>query len=572
VHDLVIRGGTIVDGTGAERSTGDVAVDGGALTQVGGKAGPARREIGADGRLVAPGWIDVHTHYDGQATWDPLLAPSSWHGTTTVLFGNCGVGFAPCRAADRDGLIDLMEGVEDIPGAVLSEGLSWAWESFPDFLDMLEGQSRAIDVAAQVPHHPLRVYVMGERALRGEAATADDIAAMRGLVEEGLRAGAFGLTTSRTIQHRTTDGAWVPGYHAANDELLGIGEALGNVGTGTFGMLVDFDDEEAEFAWMRRQAREQGRPVWFLLTDRLSDPDRWRRLMAGVHRARDEGLPVAAQVPCRPVGLILGLSTSLTPFNARPSFAALADLDPDTRLARLRDPAVRDAILSETPTDDLIERIQDAHRHTVSRWDRLYMLDDPPNYEPDAERSIAQMAKQAGCAPDAFAYDYLVGGDGNRTLFFPITNYVAGDLETTREMMLDPGTLLGLSDGGAHYGVICDASMPTFLLTHWARDRTRGPKLPLEWLVKRQTADNADFFGFHDRGRLAEGKRADINIIDHEALRLHPPEIVHDLPAGGRRLTQRVEGYAMTIVAGQPIYEDGEHTGALPGKLVRNKL
>jgi N-acyl-D-amino-acid deacylase len=570
VHDVVIRAGTIVDGSGNARFTGDIAIDGDRLVQVGGKAGPGRREVDAEGRLVAPGWIDVHTHYDGQATWDPLLAPSSWHGATTVLFGNCGVGFAPCRAEDRDALIDLMEGVEDIPGAVLAEGLSWEWESFPDYLDALERLPRAIDVAAQVPHHPLRVYVMGERALRRESARADDIARMRSLVEQGLMAGAFGFTTSRTIQHRTVGGAPVPGFHAQNEELLGIGEALGRTGRGAYGMLIDFVDEEGEFDWIRQQARDQGRPIWFLLTDRLNDPQRWQRLMARVSAARAEGLPVAAQVPCRPVGLILGLVTSLTPFNARPTFAALSDLDPAERLARLRDPEVRAAILSESPAEDLIDLIQEQHRHTTSRWDRLYVLGDPPNYEPEPERSISYMAAKAGCEPDAYAYDYLVGGDGGRTLFFPVTNYVSGDLEPTRKMMMDPGTLIGLSDGGAHYGVICDASMPTFLLTHWARDRTRGPQLPLEWLVKRQTADNADFFGFKDRGRLAVGMRADVNVIDHDVLRLHPPEIIRDLPAGGRRLVQRVDGYAMTLVAGQAVLEEGEHTGAMPGRLVRN--
>jgi N-acyl-D-amino-acid deacylase len=569
MHDLVIRGGTIVDGSGADRVAGDVAIDRGILTQVGGKAGPGKREVDADGQLVLPGWVDVHTHYDGQATWDPVLAPSSWHGVTTIMFGNCGVGFAPCRPEDRGRLIDLMEGVEDIPGIVLSEGLKWDWESFPEFLDALEGQPRAIDIAAQVPHHPVRVFVMGERALRHEPATAVDIAAMRQIVEEGLRAGAFGFTTSRTDLHRTYSGENVPAYFAQVDEFLGIGEALGAIGRGAFGMLSDFVDEEIEFDWIRKQAREQGRPVWFLLTDRLSDPLRWTRLMAGVQAAQNDGLPVAAQVACRPVGLILGLLTSMTPFSARPSFAALSKLDPETRLARLKEPGVRAAILNEESAQHLLDPLSPPHRYAMTRWDRLYILGDPPEYEPDDSLSVAHMAAAASTTPAAFAYDYLTADDGQRTLFFPVTHYVTGDHEPIREMLTAPGTLVGLSDGGAHCGIICDASMPTYLLTHWARDRTRGDQLPLEWLVKRQTADNADFFGFADRGRLEPGMRADINVVDHAGLRIRPPELAHDLPAGGRRLIQKVDGYSMTLVAGEPVFEKGEHTGELPGKLVR---
>ncbi|MDQ2805007.1 MAG: amidohydrolase family protein, partial [Pseudomonadota bacterium] len=354
MHDVVIRGGTIVDGSGAAASVGDVAIDGGLIASVGGKAGPARRVIDADGMLVTPGWVDVHTHYDGQATWDPVLAPSSWHGVTTVLFGNCGVGFAPVRERDRQNLIDLMEGVEDIPGIVLAEGLKWDWESFPEFLDALERVPRTIDVAAQVPHHPLRVYVMGDRAIRREAATADDIAKMRALTEAALRAGAFGFTTSRTDQHKTSEGALVPGRHAEDMELLGIGAALGAAGTGTFGMLSDFDDEAAEFAWMRQLYRDTGRPLWFLLTDRGSDPARWRRLMGHVHAARDEGAAISAQVGARQVGLILGLRTTLNPFTAKPSFVAIERLPWPERLARLREPGIRAAILAEPSSEALL--------------------------------------------------------------------------------------------------------------------------------------------------------------------------------------------------------------------------
>ena len=570
MHDTVICGGTIVDGSGAAAFTGDLAITDGRIASVGGKAGPARRTIDADGLLVTPGWVDVHTHYDGQATWDPVLAPSSWHGCTTVLFGNCGVGFAPVRKQDRQSLIDLMEGVEDIPGIVLAEGLRWDWESFPDYLDALERLPRTIDVAAQIPHHPLRVYVMGDRAIRREVATTDDIAAMRALTEDALRAGAFGFTTSRTDQHKTRAGELVPGRHAEDVELLGIGAALGATGMGTFGMLSEFEDEPSEFAWMRQLHRETGRPMWFLLTDRPKDPQRWRRLLAGARAAREEeGASISAQVAARQVGLILGLRTSLCPFTPKPSFSALADLSDAQRLAKLRDPAVRAAILSEQDSEAVLALLPPLNREIAKRWDRLFVLGDPPDYEPPPERSIAAMAAAAGVPPMQFAYDYLTEGEGDRLLFYPVVNYTDGDLATVRNMLVDPDTILGLSDGGAHCGVICDASMPTFMLTHWVRDRHRGPRLPLEWTVRRQTSETADYFGFTDRGRLAPGMKADVNVIDHDRLVLHHPELIYDLPAGGKRLVQRVDGYRATLVSGIPIFENGADTGARPGRLVR---
>lgn len=569
MHDVVIRGGTIVDGTGAAAFTGDLAIDGDRIASVGGKAGPARREIEAGGLLVTPGWVDVHTHYDGQATWDPVLAPSSWNGCTTILFGNCGVGFAPVRPQDRQALIDLMEGVEDIPGIALAEGLKWNWESFPQYLDALEELPRTIDVAAQIPHHPLRVFVMGQRAIRREIATAEDIGAMRALTLDALRAGAFGFTTSRTDQHKTTAGELVPGRHAEDIELLGIGAALGEAGAGTFGMLSDFEDEASEFAWMRKLHKDTGRPLWYLLTDRASDPQRWRRLMKHTHAARADGAAISAQVAARQVGLILGLRTTLNPFTAKPSFIALAHLGAAERLARLRDPAVRARILAEPDSEELLAKLPPLNRAIATRFDRLFVLGDPPDYEPGPERTIAHMARVAGQPGAAFAYDYLTGGDGERMLFFPAVNYNNGDLSEVREMMLDDATVVGLSDGGAHCGVICDASMPTFALTHWVRDRTRGPRLPLEWMVKQQTADTAAYFGFTDRGRLAPGMKADVNVIDMKRLQLHHPELVFDLPAGGKRLIQRVDGYRATLVSGVPIFEEGADTGARPGKLVR---
>jgi len=570
MHDIVIRGGSIIDGTGRPAFTGDLAIESERIAVVGGKAGRGRRVIDADGFLVTPGWVDVHTHYDGQATWDPILAPSSWHGVTTILFGNCGVGFAPVRPQHRDALIDLMEGVEDIPGPVLAEGLKWDWQSFPDFLDALERMPRSIDVAAQVPHHPLRVYVLGERAIRRERATADDIAEMRRLTEEAVRAGAFGFTTSRTNAHKTTSGEMVPGRFAEIDELTGIGQGLGAAAAGTFGMNSDFEDEEAEFAWITRLGKETGRPIWFLLTDRPTDPPRWRRIMAAVHAASDAGASVTAQVAGRPVGVILGVATSLNPFAIRERYKPVESLPLAERLVRLRDPAVRRAILDDRPSPALLSRFGPLVQLVAAQWDRMYVMGDPPDYEPRAETSVAAIAAREGRTPDEVAYDYLTAEVGN-FLFFPVTGYTRDNHEPIREMLTDPATLLGLGDGGAHVAMIVDASAPTYMLTHWGRDRKRGPGLPLEYVVKRQTSETADFFGFHDRGRLEPGKRADINLIDFDQLRLHPPEVVHDLPAGGKRLVQRAEGYAATLVAGIPVFERGEHTGAKPGRLVRHR-
>jgi N-acyl-D-aspartate/D-glutamate deacylase len=569
MHDIVIRGGTILDGTGAAAFAGDVAIDRDHLSQVGGKAGPGKRDIDANGLLVTPGWVDVHTHYDGQATWDPVLVPSSWHGVTTILFGNCGVGFAPVRSEHREGLIDLMEAIEDIPGTALAEGLKWDWESFPDYLDALDRMPRTIDIGAQIPHHPLRVYVMGDRGINREAATQDDIAEMRRLTEVALRAGAFGFTTSRTYSHKTNAGELVPGHFAEEAELYGIGQAMASVGAGAFGMNSDFVDEDAEFAWMTRLSRETERPVWFLLTDRAKDPARWKRLMKHVHAARAQGAQITAQVAGRPVGIIMGVAGSFNPFSIRQSYLPLDALMPQERLRRLREPELRRQLLSEEPSERQLSRLSQARQDMVGRWDRMYvMAGATPDYEPTPDKSIAAIAARGNSSPPEVAYDYLTEGL-DRFLFFPIVNYSDGDHQTVREMLTDSGTLLGLSDGGAHCGAIVDASVPSFMLTHWARDRSRGPGLPLPQLVKMQTSETADFFGFADRGRLATGLRADVNLIDFDRLRLHQPEVVADLPAGGRRLVQRVEGYRATLVAGTPVFENGEDTGARPGRLVR---
>jgi N-acyl-D-amino-acid deacylase len=567
MHDIVIRGGTIIDGTGKAAFTGDVAIDGERVAAVGGKQGPARRDIDASGLLVTPGWVDVHTHYDGQAMWDPLLAPSCWHGVTTVMFGNCGVGFAPVKKEHRGALMDLMEGVEEIPNPVLAAGLTWEWETFPQFMDALERRPRAIDIAAQAAHLPTRVYVMGDRAVRREAATPDDIAEMRKLTIEALQCGAFGFTTSRTDSHKTPDGELVASRDADDHELLGIGSALGVTGTGAFGMNSDFDDEEFELRWMRKLAKQTGRPVWFLLTDRYEDPQRWRRLIKAVHEARAQGLPITAQIAGRPIGVMMGIGTALNPFTVRPSYKALESLPIPEQRARLRDPELRRKILAEKPSVAEVAKLAQFRQLITSRFDKFFVMGNPPDYEPAPEKSVAAIAAREGRSPDEVAYDYILGEA--QYLYFPVVNYTVGDHEPIREMLNDPACLLGLSDGGAHCTSIVDAGVPTFMLTHWSRDRSRGPKLPVEMLIRRQTSETADFFGLADRGRLAPGLRADVNLIDYDRLQVQKPELVHDMPAGGRRFVQKVDGYEATLVAGKPIFERGEHTGALPGRLVR---
>ena len=567
MHDIVIRGGTIIDGTGQAAFSGDVAIAGDRIVGVGGKQGPARRDIDAAGLLVTPGWVDVHTHYDGQAMWDPLLAPSCWHGVTTVMFGNCGVGFAPVKKHDRQTLMDLMEGVEEIPNPVLAAGLNWEWESFPEYMDELERRPRAIDIAAQIAHLPLRVYVMGDRAVRREPATSDDIAEMRRLTIEALRCGAFGFTTSRTDSHKAPDGELVPSRDADDLELLGIGSALGVTGTGAFGMNSDFDDEEYELRWMRKLAKETGRPVWFLLTDRYADPQRWRRLMKAVHEARAQGLPLTAQMAGRPIGVMMGIGTALNPFTVRPSYKQLESLPIEEQRRRLRDPEMRRKILADQPSGAEIAKLAQFRQVVAQRFDKFFIMGNPPDYEPGPEKSVAAIAQREGRSPEEVAYDYII--EEGQYLYFPVVNYVTGDHGPILEMLNDPACLLGLSDGGAHCTSIIDAGMPSYMLAHWGRDRSRGPKLPLELLVKRQTSETSEFFGLNDRGRLAPGLRADVNVIDFDALKLHKPELVHDMPANGRRFIQRVEGYEATLVAGTPIFERGQHTGAMPGRLVR---
>jgi len=565
MHDLVIRGGTIVDGTGRARFTGDVATSAGVISALGAVAHRGRREIDARGLLVAPGWVDVHTHYDGQVTWDPMLAPSSWNGVTTLVMGNCGVGFAPRRPGQEQFLIELMEGVEDIPGTALHEGIEWRWESFPEYMDALGAMPRILDVAAQVPHCALRAYVLGERAHDLDLTDAE-IAEMARLTVEAMRAGAVGFSTSRTILHRSRHGL-VPGTHSKPEELLAIGSALGAAGHGVFEMVSDLQGQEPDLTWMREFCQATGRVLTFALAQSPIQPTAWRETLARIDALGEQGLRIVPQVPCRPTGMLYGLQSSLHPFITHPTYRdELARLPLAERVARMRAPEVRARLLAEEPsTDNVIARI------LMTNWSQIYPLGDPPDYEPTPESSVAATAARTGRRPEEVVYDWLVERDGRQFLFAPLANYVDGNFDALREMMLHPRTVLGLSDGGAHCGLICDASMPTYLLTHWVRDRSRGARIPLEHAVRLQTGNTAAVYGLHDRGTLEVGKKADVNVIDLDALRLHAPEMVFDLPGGGRRLVQHVDGYRATIVAGEVTFENGEATGAMPGRLVRGR-
>ena len=568
-HDLVIRGGSVVDGTGAPAHTADVAIDDGVVTAVGSVDERGDREIDATGLLVTPGWVDVHTHYDGQATWDDELAPSSWHGVTTAVMGNCGVGFAPAAPDRHEWLIGLMEGVEDIPGTALAEGISWEWETFPEYLDALARRHWTMDIGTQVPHGAVRAYVMGERGARNEPATPEDIAAMAAIVREAVDAGALGFSTSRTLAHIAIDGEPVPGTFAAEDELFGIGAALGDLGAGIFELAPmgsageDVVAPEKEVDWMCRLSAAIGRPVTVALLQVDPAPDLWRELMDRSLEAVAAGAQVYPQVAGRSTGLLSGLQTTYCLFDVIPAYAELRSrLGFDELVAALREPDVRQRILSFEPDAATAERLAGA-------YDKTYVLGTPPDYEPGPDRTIAAIAAREGRHPLEVAYDAMLADDGRAMLLVPILNYSDGSLEPIREMLLHPRAALGLADGGAHVGVICDASTPTFMLTHWVRDRTRGDRLPLEWVVRKQTRDTARLYGLDDRGTLEPGMLGDVNVIDLDHLGLRNPEAAADLPAGGVRLVQRADGYVATVKRGVVTYEHGVDTGARPGRLVR---
>ena len=559
---LVIRGGTVVDGTGGDPYEADVAILDGQIQAIGGTIPKGAEEIDARGKLVVPGFVDVHTHYDAQATWGDRLSPSTWNGVTTVLMGYCGVGFAPCHENQRDMLVKLMEGVEDIPEVVLNEGLPWNWHTFPDYLNALAARRYDADVATQVPHAALRVYVMGQRGADREPATERDRQLMAELTAEGLRAGALGFSTSRTLNHRTLDGKHIPTLRAEEAELTAIAHAMRDTGRGWMQIVSDFEDQADEFALFRRLAVASGRPVTLTLLQSDTRPDGWRELLADIAEANAAGLRITGQVRSRPTSVLLGFELSQNPFSGRPSYKAIAGLPFEQRLVALRDPAFRARVLAED-----FEGSGRARR--VERWARMFPLGDPPDYEPAPEKSVAARAAREGRTPEDVAYDLLLENGGRGILYLPVTNYAAGNLDVGRDMIADPNTLIGLGDGGAHVGIMCDATATSYTLTHWTRDRGRGELFPVSWIVKRLTADNAAAIGLHDRGLVQVGKKADLNILDYDRLRLRGPEIVYDMPAGGKRLVQRTEGFDATIVSGEIVYRNGAATGALPGRLVR---
>ncbi len=558
-HSLVIRQGTIVDGTGAEPFVGDVAVDGGRIVGVGEVEGDADVELDATDRLVTPGFVDIHTHYDGHATWSTHLAPSSEHGVTTVVTGNCGVGFAPCRSDDHDRLIGLMEGVEDIPEVVMSAGLTWDWESFPEYLDCLGARRFDMDVATQVPHAPLRLFVMGDRALTREPATPDDVATMRSLAQQAVLAGALGFSTSRSINHRASDGTPTPSLAAESGELVGIAGGLGEVGIGVLQVISDFDDVDAEFSILRQMVEVSGRPLSTSLIQFHHVADRWRRVLDLIESARADGVDIVGQVSGRPIGLIFGFGVARNPFMATASYLEIAGWADADRWQELRTPERRRRILSEFPGG-----ARGPAAAMMTNFAGMYDFDNPDGYEPSASQAMMSRANTIGADPVAFTYDHLAEGG---VLYVPAANFAANSISAVETMLASTSTILGLGDGGAHCGIICDASLPTYMLERWSE--LRGGPMPVESVVKALTSEAAAAVGLHDRGSLTVGHRADLNVIDPDRLHLHPPELVRDLPEGGGRLGQPATGYDATVVAGQVTYRHGSPTGALPGRLVR---
>jgi N-acyl-D-aspartate/D-glutamate deacylase len=553
-----------------------VAVTDGLITEVGKVEGDARRTLEANGRLVTPGFVDIHTHYDAQATWDPHLLPSGWHGVTTAVCGNCGVGFAPARPDRREWLIGLMEGVEDIPGAALSEGIQWDWETFPEYLDALDRAPMAVDLGTHVPHGSVRAYVMGERGARNEAATSEDIAAMYQIVKDGLEAGALGFSTSRTMGHRAVDGEPVPGTFAQEDELFGIGQALADSGRGVFelagaGAAGDMagdgpDSALSEIDWMHRLSSKIGRPVSFAMLQFDSRPNQWRELLDICEQTRADGAEVIAQFAARPFGILTGHQTEANPFLNRPAYAEIADLPLAERVKRLRDPAVRARILGD---ERMVGEGFGSLLDVPEMLKKIFPMGDPPDYEPGPEKSIAAIAEREGRDAAEVLYDHMLGDDGRELLLLPFFNYSNHDLEPMHEMIESPVTVLSLGDGGAHCGIICDASLQTFMLTHWVRDRERGPRISLERAIHRMTQDTARVYGLLDRGVIAPGYKADFNVIDFDNLKLRRPEMAFDLPGGARRLLQKSEGYDYTLVSGEVVMENGKATAARPGRLLR---
>lgn len=566
MYDILIKRGKIVDGSGAPAFVGDVAIQNGVIAEVGALIeAPAARVIDASGMLVTPGFVDIHTHYDAQATWDPFVTPSGWHGCTTVVMGNCGVGFAPVRPEDREWIINVMEGVEDIPGSALTEGIQWAWETFPEYIDALERMPRAVDVATQVPHSAVRCYVMGKAGSENDDATPEQIEEMKAITVEALRAGALGFSTSRTPLHRSAEGTLVAGTFAQLDELKAFGLALKEAGFGVFEAALEHIKVPSEMFWLREIAETSGQTVLFNLSQTWEYPEMWKQVVEQLDDAAAHGVPLYAQAAGRAIGILMGFEGSAHPFLVYPEYwGAVGGLDGDAKLAKLLEPEVRAKILADSPVD-----AGDFANFIATSFDKMYLFSEFQDYEPDASQSVAARAQALGKTPQEVAYDALCANEGKGFLYFPLFNYADRSLEPLFKMHNHSRIFMGLSDGGAHCGAICDAGMPTFMLTHWTRDRSRGEKIALERIIHRQTRQTAEIYGLRDRGLLKPGYRADVNVIDYENLRLDSPRMVRDLPAGGRRLLQQAHGYKMTICAGQVILENDVPTDARPGRVVR---
>ena len=565
--DLIIRNGTVIDGSGAPGRVSDILIKDGLIKKVGNldDSYQSKKEIDASGYIVTPGFVDIHTHYDGQATWDNYLSPSSWHGVTTALMGNCGVGFAPVRDDDHDKLISLMEGVEDIPEVVLTEGLDWQWNTFSDYLNVLQKRSFDMDIGAQIPHGALRLYVMGQRGSDREVATEDDIKKMAKISAEAIEDGAIGFTTSRTIFHKTSKGELVPSFDAAGNELIKIAEEIGKTGKGVLQLVSDFLGGYEEFKMLEEMVKISGRPLSITLAQTDGTKYGYKDLLKWIETSANNGFPIRAQAAGRPIGLMLGLNLTLNPFSGHPSYIKISHLSLNERVEIMKGEDFRNKILNENGSSDngLVKSI-------LRNMDNIYLLDKIPDYEPLKETSIGAMAEKSKKEINEFIYDILLRDNGNALLYYPIGNYLDYSLEASLEMIKSEHSLLGLGDGGAHCATICDASFTTHMLTFWGRDRTRGEKLELPWIIKSYTQDNALAIGLKDRGVISEGMKADINIIDFDNLTLYSPELLYDLPAGGKRLVQKVDGYKYTIVSGSVTYTDGVPTGELPGRLIRS--
>jgi N-acyl-D-aspartate/D-glutamate deacylase len=565
MYDLIIKNGLIYDGTGSEPFAADIAISDEKIVKIGPLDKEAKNTIDATGKIVTPGFVDIHTHYDGQVTWDPYLRPSTYHGVTTVVMGNCGVGFSPCKPDQRGWLIGLMEGVEDIPGTALHEGIDWEWESFPEYLNALEKKPLAIDVGTQIPHGAVRAYVMGERGINHEEATQEEIDEMKQIVQEAVEAGAYGFSTSRTEKHNDVNGNLTPSITAHKTELVEIAKSLGEINKGVLQGISDFYDFDSEFDIFKSMSSESGRPISITVEQQDARPDWWLQLLDGIEDAQSQGINMFGQVPPRATGILMGLTATLNPFRFHPSYMEIADLDLEERVKIMKDPVFKEKLLNENPVsiNSLVDEI-------VNAYGKMFKLGEPANYEPDPDDSFESIGKRSTMSPQAIAYEVMLEKEGRALIYHPLFNYLPGDLSLVEKMLKHPFTIAGLGDAGAHCGAIIDASFPTTLVQQWSRDRSRGDKIPLKTVIKMQTSETASLLGIDDRGVIKEGYKADINIIDYEGLTLHEPEIINDLPAGGRRLVQKASGYDYTIVSGEVAFIKGEATGALNGRLIRN--